>query len=330
MGGYFFHAIRWTPQDGPKDISSLDAPWFDLETNTSVHGWIFRGALDMNEAGQMAGSAWDGNSIRACAYSALTGFRLLPRSAEPPYNEASCTYRIDAINDKGEAQGSVRPEEYPWKTFLWSPANPYAIHIVEAAAETEMSSRGIGSNIFSVWDEGSPGHIDLYGFQFNNDGVLSYEPLDTVAHTTGMCATYINENGAFAYSNSNGTTQSIKLYLPDRGSLTVHESPSGAYATVGTRINNSSDFMYNFGNVPYLYRGGKNRSYRLYDLADGYTKSVLFASSVGDVNGTICFSVVSDDNVADAPADEPFDAIGGTVVNPGVAFGIVLTPVPKQ
>ena len=90
------------------------------------------------------------------------------------------------------------------------------------------------------------------------------------------------------------------------------------------RINNSNDFVYNLDNIPYLYRGSENRSYRLYDLADNYTKSVLFASSGGDVKPTygISLAVVSDDNVAGAPVDEPFDTLGG--------FGTVLTPVPKR
>ena len=55
------------------------------------------------------------------------------------------------------------------------------------------------------------------------------------------------------------------------------------YEVSGSRINNSNDFLYNVNGIPYLYRYSDHRSYRLYDLADSYTKNALFASSAGDV-----------------------------------------------
>jgi hypothetical protein len=54
----------------------------------------------------------------------------------------------------------------------------------------------------------------------------------------------------------------------------------------------------------------------------------MFGSSAGDWKDfwpesfTLLNSPISDDDVAGAPVDDPFDTIAGS--------GIVLTPVPKQ
>jgi hypothetical protein len=224
-----------------------------------------------------------------------------------------------------ELVNGVTITQYCDDNNLWTPTDPGTINIIEPAAEANQLPAGIGSNIFGACDERNAIHIDLYEFQLSGQGELSYRLLDTVADRP-RSYTYINDSGAFGYATDNGTTQSVRLYRPDQGSLTVHESPSGTYADVRTRIriNDSNDFLYTLDGIPYLYRESENRSYRLYDLADNYTKNVLFKSSAGDVNPPYSFvsSVVSDDNVSGAPVDDPFDTIGG--------LGFVLTPVPKQ
>ena len=68
------------------------------------------------------------------------------------------------------------------------------------------------------------------------------------------------------------TTQFVKLYRPGQSTLTVHESTSFTHRT-GYRINNSNDFVYQVDSIPYLYRYGENRSYRLYDIADSHAKN---------------------------------------------------------
>ena len=117
MGVNDFHAVRWTLETGLEDISSLDASWFDLETNGEVFGWVFSGARDINEAGQIAGSArnvitWD---KRACVYDPIAGFLLLPRLTESPYDEAE--YSGLQMNENGEVQGliSIPGSGYPQK-----------------------------------------------------------------------------------------------------------------------------------------------------------------------------------------------------------------------
>ena len=150
MGGFINHAMRWTLETGLEDISSLDVPWFDLETNEFVDGWVFRKARDINEAGQMAGAAEDGISRRACVYDPLMGFLLLPRLTESPYDEA--LYSGRSSNEAGEVQGLIQPAitGYPSKTFLWTPTNPSTISVIEPVAERACPPGGIGSNLFCV------------------------------------------------------------------------------------------------------------------------------------------------------------------------------------
>ncbi len=294
-----FQGVRWTLETGLEDISSLDASWFDLESNEFVDGWILSGARDINEAGQIAGSArdvirWD---KRACVYDPLAGFLLLPRLTESPYDEAE--YSGLQMNENGEVQGliSVPMSEIPGKIFLWTPTNPGTIHDIECVGPAPFPN-GIGSNTFSVsvWNL-----IELYEFQFS-DGVLSYTLLDTVADPVYSIVN-INDNGAFGYGTDDGTIQSVKLYSPDEPTLTVRESTNASfeYPHSGFRTNNSNDFVYNLDSIPYLVRYSENRSYRLYDLADSYTKSTLFASSNGKLKNStqgILGAVVSDDDAA--------------------------------
>ena len=78
---------------------------------------------------------------------------------------------------------------------------------------------------------------------------------------------------------------------------------------------------------------GENRSYRLYDLADSYTKSSLFAGSNGKLKNStkgIYYGIVSDDNAASTPVANPFDTMSGMVGYGGTCWYFVLTRVPKQ
>ena len=186
---------------------------------------------------------------------------------------------------------------------------------------------------------GENGHFiaTLYSFAYS-EGELQYELLDTIP---AGYPTYINDHGAFGYPADRTTTRSIRLYLPGQGSLTVYESASDFYMMAsGSTINNSNDFLYNVNGIPYLYRYSNHRSYRLYDLADSYTKNALFASSAGDVkddssaasSSGVLFSVVSDDDAAGDPTGDPFDTIIASVKgdSSGVWYrAIVLKPVPK-
>ena len=207
---------------------------------------------------------------------------------------------------------------------------------MEPVAGNSETPEGIGTNTFMTQD-GTLEVLRLYTYSFV-DGVPGYQLLDTIAVSYAGLAdgnnTLINDNGAFAYVTDSPTTQFIKLYRPGQSSLTVRESTSHVL-WAGKRINNSSDFVYGVDDVPYLYRYSENRSYRLYDLADSATKSLLFTDSSGKINSSIGMNlaIVSDDNAAGVPADNPFDTIGGTVggdegASTSVAF--ILTPVPKQ
>jgi len=335
--GTGYHAIRWTVESGLEDISSLDAPWFDLESEAIVDGWIFRSAFDINEAGQIAGFGWDGVAKRAVVYDPVTGFTLLPK---PPASFDQGDYGLYAINENGEVQGRCYDLSGYSKTFLWTPVNPDTIHVIEPALTTTFTSEGgIGTNTFmtsTFVGSGENRVFSLYTFAFVN-GALEYEPLDTVSvypSTGSGINTLINNNGAFGYCTSGPTTKYFKLYQPSHGSLTVRESTASRdYADLGLRINNSNDFVYNPDDVPYLYRYGENRSYRLYDLADSYTKSALFVSSAGILKNStrgIVNAVVSDDDAA--PVANPFDTISGYVeydLTTGANEGFVLTPVAK-
>ena len=88
-GEVSYPAIRWNAETGLVDISELDAPWFDLETNEVVLGWRFESAMDSNEAGQIAGLAKDGVSVRAALFDEFLGFVLLPRAEQSPYREGT-------------------------------------------------------------------------------------------------------------------------------------------------------------------------------------------------------------------------------------------------
>ena len=207
-----------------------------------------------------------------------------------------------------------------------------------SSQETSLPN-GIGSNIFSVsmwYAQWQMYLMELYEFQFDSEGVLSYALLDTVADPVYPIAN-INDNGAFGYGTDNGTIQSVKLYLPGELSLTVRESTNALFEHPhgGYRTNNCNDFVYNLDSIPYLFRYSENRSYRLYDLADSYTKSTLFASSNGTLKDStkgIYGAVVSDDDAAGAPGANPFDTIGGWVGHDLTTEGnegFMLTPVPK-
>ena len=287
----------------------------------------------------MAGNAGYGVSIRAVICDEAAGFTLLPRLQEPPYDQA--IYSLTSCNENGEGQGQIQVSGYPTKTFLWSPANPHVIHVIEPESELSKIAGGIGTNTFTVQDvlPDLTIAVSLYAFQFDDRGTLSYSLLDTV-NPVGYC--HINDHGALAYVTDDGVARCYKLYLPNQGSLTVRESPSALLEDpkvgpiMGRRINNSNDFVYNVASVPYLYRYNENRSYRLYDLADSYTKSTLFASANGKLKNSskgIYSAVVSDDDGSGLPVANPFDTIGGWVnydLTTGVSAGFVLTPVPKQ
>ena len=168
--------------------------------------------------------------------------------------------------------------------------------------------------------------------------MLWYELLDTVVDSCSGSTTFINDNGALGYGTDDGTTQSSNCICRTKAAVTVRESTNAVFEHPGAghRINNSNDFVYNLDSIPYLFRYSENRSYRLYDLADSYTKSTLFASSNGKLkNATkgIYYAVVSDDDaMTGAPGANPFDTIGGWVerdLTTEGQVGFVLTPVPK-
>jgi len=333
MGGSEDHAVYWTMLGGLEDISSLPAPWLDLETGEYVDGWIFKRAYDINEAGQIVGYASDGTSpIRGAIYHDGAGYALLPRVVDLPDRK----YNAFSTNEYGEIQGSIHPApgSSTYKTYLWSPDNPSVSFGVELATEPSASGEGIGTDTFMTRDHHSDA-LTLYAFSFVN-GVLTYELLDTVPKSFQDWAKMrINDHGVFGYGVDNGTTKSVRLYLPGQNTIEVHESTATPFFPNG-KINNSNDFVYNLDGIPYLYRYLENRSYRLYDLTDSFTKSTLFASSTGrlkDSTQGMQFPLVSDDNVASAPLDNPFDTMAGWVhydLNTGACEGFVLTPMPKQ
>jgi hypothetical protein len=337
--GEGYHAIRWTPQNGLQDISTLVAPWLDLETNEPAYGWIFRNAFDINMAGQIAGNAWDGISTRAAIYDELRGFILLPRLQESPYREAG--YRVDSINDNGEVIGFIQPSGYPMKTFLWTPTNPGTITVVEPVAGSFETPEGIGTNTFMMQD-GTLEVLRLYTYSFVG-GVPGYQLLDTIPVSYGGGAngnnTHLNEFGAFAYVTDDGNTQSLELFGPEATSERVCESMDFDLSAE-LQMNNSNDFVYvkyGDGVIPYLYRGSENRSYRLYDIVNSNAKSVLFAdSSSGKLkptaNNTQGLTSVSDDDVGLLPSNDPFDTIAGSIGYVGDVSSyeaIILTPVRK-
>jgi hypothetical protein len=126
---------------------------------------------------------------------------------------------------------------------------------------------------------------------------LVYSPINSSARCPGA----IQPIGVLGAANNYPATSSIKLYRPGQRSLTVYPSKTLFAGHVGRKVNNSSDFVYNVNSVPYLHRHSESRSYRLDDLADSYTKTLLFASSAGDVRNSphgIGNAVVADDNLA--------------------------------
>ena len=169
----------------------------------------------------MAGNAWDGGSI-APVYSELTGFVLLPRLAESPYDESS--YRIDSSLKMARLRGTFNP------LALDIPARPFsgrqrilAQSLSSSRLRAIKAPKGIGSNTFMTNDGGV---LKLYAFSFET-GVLWCELLDTISVSFGgawAANTFINDNGAFGYVTDGPSTQSVKLYRPGQGKLTVHES----------------------------------------------------------------------------------------------------------
>ena len=156
------------------DISALDAPWFDLETNESSTAggskvlWIpmrrdrLRDLRRMEFPSELlcSTSSWDlcccreRNSRRIT--KGRTGSRRLTRT----------------VWAKGR---------YPWNTFLWNPANPDRIDVIEPSQW--YRAWGIGDGMFMTYTDasGENGHFiaTLYSFAYS-EGELQYELLDTI------------------------------------------------------------------------------------------------------------------------------------------------------
>ncbi len=341
------HAIRWTRNELGKyeleDISLLEhTSWYDLErwdpatnfwTCVDGDGWVFFSARDINGPGQIAGRAWDGNFLRACVYDPLVGYCLLPRWEEPGYYGAMCWNGARSINESGVVSGQMNGDST--KSFLWTPLSPAAIHVVDPTYPADALPYGVGGSVFGVWKT-QPQCIEIY--EITDPVALNYSLIDTVAITpdSGASLTFMNEYGAFPYPTNDGTNRFVTLYVPYLGSLTVRQSTNALleYPAVGSRINDSNDFIYNLDSVPYLYRFIEGRSYRLYDLADSDTKIALFASRNGTLKNStkgVYYGVVSDDNAAGGSGEAAFDTMSGMVGHtdtPNESF--VLTPVPRR
>ncbi|MBM4094643.1 MAG: hypothetical protein FJ276_35335 [Planctomycetes bacterium] len=301
-------AVRWTLQGGVEDISSLEAPWYDIETSDFVEGCTARTVRDVNSVGQRVGLAECMGSRKPYVYDEFTGYTLLPL----------VDYQAQAINDYGEVQGSKVNAS---GMFMWSPTSPNEVHLLDSTKQPF----GIGDTLFNTWE--SPSTIRQFSFLFV-DGALNY---DLVTAMKGIWSTrYINRHGNFAYIINGENTQTLWFHRPGQSTLKVRESTK--FSRLGWRVNDSGDFVYECADVPYLYRYSEARSYRLYDISDSYTKSALFVDSSGRINSTISLNngFPSDDNVSAVPEADPFDTLVGTISPDGVDLkSIVLTPIPK-
>ncbi|MBM4093583.1 MAG: hypothetical protein FJ276_29870 [Planctomycetes bacterium] len=300
-----YRAVKWTLSGGLEDVSSTAEPWYDLETNEFVEGWIARSIRDFNSQGQTVGGAYDGTSGRAYVHDDVFGYSLLPRI------DASAGHEAWVINNQSEIQGGISNN---LRTFFWSPTNPNVISVMEAMP------RGMNDQTFLVWDS-VDSTSKLFSFLYVN-GSLLYEPVTSISARN---SSIMDDSGYFTYLTDGGTTQTLWLYRPAQSALKVSESASLTLVRPW-KVNSSGDFVYAVADVPYLYRHSELRSYRLYDLSDSYTKSTLFVDTSGQLKYAQFFpSVTSDDDVSNTPSSNPFDSITGWI-NPD---SVVLTPIPK-
>ncbi len=303
-------AVRWTLAGGLQDINSSESIWTDLENDTRVYGWTASHGRDINNRGQITGKAVKGDLARAYFFDGNSGFWLLPRLGTED-NKAN------HINEYGEIQGY----DDSGYAFLWSPDYPMTVGAVPATSV--LPDWGIGTDTFL---EFKPSALNLYSFDFVG-GALVYNLISSVNAEGGSCS---NEYGAFTYTTDSGKT----LWLSRRGyaPLQVSRSKTSQHTMV-RRISNANDVFYLLNGIPYLYRFGENRNYKLYDISDSYTKSALFVDSSGKIKGVMTSLQhlhVSDDNAAGVPASNPFDTIWATFpVGTNEVHTIVLTPVPK-
>ena len=114
-------AFRWTEQSQLQRLDELSTTWLDLNTNSLVGGWTASKAWDVNEAGQIVGTAIKvGEYTRTFVYQDSVGFKLLPTTS------SAGTYWGASINEAGDVMGEhgINGSYLDTSLFFWSPQKP--------------------------------------------------------------------------------------------------------------------------------------------------------------------------------------------------------------
>jgi hypothetical protein len=314
-------ALVWTEQMGIMDLNLLCTLWVDLNTNETVTGWTASKALDVNEAGQIVGTAEDGVSQRAFLFDPVAErFLLLPTPGG-----LSGNFQAFNINEHGDVLiRSIIDGNYnePFQ-LLWTPSDPYVTHEVGIG-----DPAGLNNDKFLLLQNNV---ATLYSYHFLPDGTLVQQVIGSVSATA---VSELNNVGWFGYRENNTTYGRIKICRPGTSTVTVY-NVRGATVTAGAAISDSGDYGYVADNVPYLYRLSEGKSYKLYDLLDSTAKSILFPNGTFASRIGMLRFMVNSSNVAGVPTADPFDHMCGTVnltADPSTSnwTTIVLTPVVRH
>lgn len=290
-------AFRWTEQTGLQQLDELNRVWIDLTTGGVVTGWRALTAWDINEAGQLVGTAGkEGEeSRRAFLLDEAVGYYLLPTTASDDSRAAS-------INEAGDVIG-----EHAGGIFFWTPLNPLTLTPL-LPGYTLPSYTKMSDDHFVIQPADSDVPI-LYFYSVGTDGTLTYQldaDLSIFWRVGGMSR---NSLVPFLQRFVTPTSTTCAVGIFDGNSRQITTSMSSNSSLPGTNI--SADLTFNgTDGIGRLYRHLEHRTYNLYDLLDDSARSQLYTGripkSLYDIGH---IAVINNSNVANVPTADSFDHI---------------------
>ena len=335
--GTYGYAICWKRQTGMQRLDDLSGVWIDLDLDPpgQVTGWSATTASDINESGQIAGTARynnDGAIARAFVFYPEIGFYLLPTTA------GAGRYVGTDINDNGDVLGTYYENgDYALNNiFLWTPLRPGQLDLPLPGLYAHDGIQAVFTNTYlAAWVKDENASIyagldwKLYSVSVSNEGVVpSLNSELSMVYTLGFSSrnhllpfisrTYKRGLPIYNLAVYNATTRTTTTLAPSD------------WRGVGN-ANTSSDITFDDQNgAMRLYRKAENTTYRVYDLMNADAKTQVDA-------GGYTFggrkALVNDSNAGIAPVSSPFDEMAAeawpTTNDVNLPRVFVLTPVLK-
>ncbi len=134
----------------PRDPVSGLPIWYDLDAGSYVYGWMTHNGKQINNAGQMVGSADQEGQRRAFLFDEAVGFTLLPTDPTAGAGEYSgfCISEGGSVLVKFLLGGDYSQSQF----YLWTPANPTKLHLL-AVGSPYGSAVGLNDNQFLIVNE---------------------------------------------------------------------------------------------------------------------------------------------------------------------------------